>query len=68
MKNSLILIPSYEPDSLLIDVVNGLLKEDFHVVVINDGSSEEYNKIFDVIKPFVTYFSYPINQGKGPRR
>ena len=32
------LIPSYEPDLVLLDVVKELLSNSFNVVVVNDGS------------------------------
>ena len=65
MKNSVILIPSYEPDSMLVNVVKGLIKEDFPVLVVDDGSGQEYEKVFDEVKPYVTFISYSVNKGKG---
>ena len=65
MKNSVILIPSFEPNSLLIDVIKNLFKEEFPILVVDDGSGKEFANIFNEIKPFVSFYSYEINRGKG---
>ena len=47
MKKICILIPSLEPDSQLIQYVRELNTiENVNIVVVNDGSSKEYEKIF----------------------
>ena len=67
MKNNdvVILIPSYEPDEELIKVVHGLLKHNLPILVVNDGSKEEYEVVFDQIKKDVAYIKFPSNRGKG---
>ena len=65
MRNGVILIPSYEPDELLINTVNELLEAGFPILVVNDGSGAEYNRIFDQVKNKVKYLSYEENHGKG---
>ena len=60
-----ILIPSYEPDNKLIKLINELKKNKLNVVVVNDGSSKEYDSIFNKIKKKVKVISYDTNQGKG---
>ena len=65
MKNRIALIPSYEPDDALLKVVNELLENSFVVVVVNDGSSEQYNEIFNQLPKEVHYLAYEVNQGKG---
>ena len=65
MKDAVILIPSYEPDDLLINVVNELVQEDFPILVVNDGSGKEFDRVFDIIKDKVKYLSYEKNKGKG---
>ena len=59
------LIPSYEPDYRLKDLVKELVKNNFDVVVVNDGSNFNYNKIFDSIKSISKVLSYSENKGKG---
>ena len=65
MKNRIALIPSYEPDDALLQVVNELLENRFTVVVVNDGSNSSYNAIFDQLPKEVHYLAYEANQGKG---
>ena len=60
-----ILIPSYEPDNRLVELIDKIDRERFDIVVVNDGSNKEYNKIFDKIKDKVHLISYQDNQGKG---
>ena len=57
------LIPSLEPDKNLVEIVNKLLKSDYEVVVVDDGSGSKYKKIFDKCKCKV--ISYDVNRGKG---
>lgn len=65
MRDAVVLIPSYEPDELLINVVRDLIKEDFPILVVNDGSGKEFDYIFDQIKDEVKYLSFDKNRGKG---
>ncbi|MBR0439218.1 MAG: glycosyltransferase [Bacilli bacterium] len=65
MKDAIILIPSYEPDELLIKVVDELINDDFNILVVNDGSGKEFEPIFDQIKDKVKYLSFEKNKGKG---
>ena len=57
------LIPSFEPDQKLIEIVSELNKNDYKVIVVNDGSEEKYDKIFNKCKCKV--ISYDNNKGKG---
>lgn len=65
MKDAIILIPSYEPDQNLINVVDSLINNKFPVLVVNDGSNASFDALFDKIKDKVTYLSYETNHGKG---
>ena len=57
------LVPSYEPDEVLKDVVEDLKKYNFIVIVVDDGSSKENKKYLDVNADKV--ISYEVNRGKG---
>jgi len=61
MKN-IILIPAYEPDKKLSELVNKLYK-DYEVVVVNDGSVEK--EIFNKIEEECTILTHNVNKGKG---
>ena len=47
---AVIVIPALNPDENLIALVEKLREAEFQTVVVNDGSSEEYNDIFDALK------------------
>lgn len=59
------LVPSYEPDENLIKVVKELYDNDFFVVLVNDGSSKEYDKYFLECENYSNYLKYDSNRGKG---
>ncbi len=59
------LIPSYEPDERLIKIIDDLINNNFEVVLVNDGSSKSYDKIFDGVNKKTHYLSYEGNHGKG---
>lgn len=66
--NIVVMIPSLNPDTSLIDYVQELAKEDFHkIVIINDGSSDEYTEVFTQIARMekCTVLTHEVNKGKG---
>ena len=66
--NITIMIPSLNPDQKLINYVRQLANEDFRgIVVINDGSSEKYDPIFNEIAVMdkCTVLTHNVNKGKG---
>ena len=65
MKKRIALIPSYEPDGALLQVVSELLAHPFIVVVVNDGSNSSFDEIFKQLPSEVHYLSYKENHGKG---
>lgn len=63
----IVVIPSYEPPLSFITYVQDLVKRKLEVIVINDGSSEKYDSVYNQIKDIngVTLLSYNDNRGKG---
>ena len=59
-----ILIPSFEPDNKLIELLKSIDKN-IDVIVINDGSSSNKNKIYKEAKEYAHVISYDENMGKG---
>ena len=50
-QNIPIVIPSYQPDEMLISTCTGLINAGLgNLVVVNDGSMEECNKYFEKLK------------------
>ena len=60
-----ILIPAYKPDHLMIELLVKLKKEGFDVVVVNDGSGEEFDSIFDEASKYALILKQDRNRGKG---
>lgn len=69
MKNiSIIVIPAYEPDQKLLDLVTDLsVRKQQPIVVVDDGSSSKTSLLFEVLKqnPQVTILRHHKNLGKG---
>lgn len=61
----IVLIPAYEPTMVLIDLLKRLKKEMLDVVVVNDGSCEEYNEVFDKVGKYASLVKHDVNRGKG---
>ena len=59
-----ILIPSYEPDDKLIELLKSIPK-DMDVIVVNDGSGEKFKDVFKVVKKYAHLIEYNENKGKG---
>lgn len=67
-KSLIVVIPAYEPPSVFIDYTRALISGGVSsVVVVNDGSNEKYQPVFEGLKNIenVTVLEYPENHGKG---
>lgn len=62
---TVVLIPSYNPQEVLINLVKELHAGGMEVLVVNDGSSEEYKRIFDAAREYAEVIGYDNNRGKG---
>ena len=63
-----IIIPAYQPDDKMINVIKNLVKVGFSdLLVVDDGSEESHNHIFEEIQKIseCTLLKHPINRGKG---
>lgn len=63
----MVLIPAYEPNERLIELINGLKAMcNYNIVIVNDGSGEAYNNIFTRAKDIgCTVLNHKVNKGKG---
>ena len=59
------LIPAYDPDIKLVELVDRLKERAFDIVIVNDGSAPEYAGIFDKCKEKAVVIGYETNSGKG---
>ncbi len=63
-----IIIPSLSPDDKLLSLLGDLREAGFsHIVVVNDGSSADYNRYFVAAREEYgcTVLTHAVNQGKG---
>ena len=61
---TIILIPSYEPDDKLIKLLKSIDKS-YHIIVVDDGSGENYSNIYEEAHEYAHVISYEENKGKG---
>lgn len=64
-KDTYILIPAYKPDHLMIELLESLKKEGFDMIVVNDGSGDEFNNVFEEAKRYAIVLKQDRNRGKG---
>ncbi len=57
-------IPSYEPDDRMINLLKEL-QDSFDIIVVNDGSGKKYQDIFLEAKRYATVLMHEKNKGKG---
>lgn len=63
-----LVIPAFEPDTRLPEIVSNLSQHPFHlIVVIDDGSGPTYRNVFNQVQTFpaVKLLVHPENRGKG---
>jgi glycosyltransferase involved in cell wall biosynthesis len=60
-----IVIPTYNNENMLDTVIDSVLKYTNAVVVVNDGSTDQTNKILYRYRKKIKIISYAINRGKG---
>ncbi len=67
LENIAVLIPALNPNHKLVDLVNELRQIGFvNVVVIDDGSENSAQEVFDKVQTYVTeVYHHKHNQGKG---
>lgn len=64
--NQVILIPAYEPDEKLLKLLLELSKRYKRIVLVNDGSSQRCNAIFEAAREYVEkIIVHENNRGKG---
>jgi len=59
------LIPAYQPADTLINLVIRLNDAHFQVILVDDGSGENYRRIFSAAKRFADVLIHEENKGKG---
>lgn len=62
---SVVIIPAYKPDETLISITDQLWESGCRIVVVDDGSGEKYQPIFDKICDICIVLKHLENRGKG---
>lgn len=63
---STVIIPAYEPDGKMNELVRALRRHGLHVVVIDDGSGESCQPLFESVSELgATVLRHDANRGKG---
>lgn len=62
---SVVIIPAYKPDETLVTITDQLWGYGCRIVVVDDGSGEEYQKVFDKISDICVILRHAENRGKG---
>ncbi len=64
-KTRIALIPAYQPSDGLINLLEEISSSGFDVVVVNDGSSPEYEDVFIRAADYAMILPHSENKGKG---
>ena len=64
-KSHAVIIPAYRPDTRLITLAEEVLSRGYRLIVIDDGSGEDYFPVFEGLDEQVTLLRHPVNRGKG---
>lgn len=64
-KTHIALIPAYEPVPTLTDLIIRLCSAHFRVVVVDDGSGEDYRRLFAEARRYAEVLTHAQNCGKG---
>lgn len=63
--DTVILIPAYKPDEALVATVTELSEKGYDILVVDDGSGKDYQRIFRAVVPLATVLRKKENHGKG---
>lgn len=62
---SVVIIPAYQPDETLLTIIDQLWGYGCRIVVVDDGSGEKYQSVFEKISDICIILRYSKNRGKG---
>lgn len=63
--DTVIMIPAYKPNELLLKTLRELSAEGFDILVIDDGSGKDFDRVFEDATKLSTVLRYSENRGKG---
>lgn len=62
---TVVIVPAYKPDQTLAMITDQLWAYGCQVVVVDDGSGEEYQSIFNRVRDVCIVLTHSVNRGKG---
>lgn len=62
---AVVIIPAFQPDETLITIAEQLCSLEYKMIVVDDGSGEDYQQIFENLSDRATVLHHSENQGKG---
>lgn len=62
---SVVIIPAYKPDKMLVAITDKLWAYGCQIIVVDDGRGEEYQQVFDKIGDICIVLHHTKNRGKG---
>lgn len=62
---SVVIIPAYKPDKTLVQITDQLWTYGCQIIIVDDGSGEQYKQIFDQIGDICIVLRHAENRGKG---
>lgn len=63
--DTVVLLPAYNPNIMMLTTLKELTKEGFGILVVNDGSAKEFAELFVEAEKYAVVLSYEKNRGKG---
>lgn len=60
-----VVIPAYKPDQTFVTITGQLWEYGCQMVVVDDGSGEEYGQVFDQVRDICIVLKHSQNRGKG---
>lgn len=63
--SSCVIIPAYQPDEILLKLVDQLWSYGCSIIVVDDGSGEAYQPVFEKIEDVCIVLRHEQNRGKG---
>ena len=62
---NVVVIPAYQPDEQLLELVKGLKENNLNILVVDDGSSIACSKLFEAVEQYAVVIHSKHNEGKG---
>ena len=63
--SEIVLIPAYKPNERMIQLISEIKELGYAIVVVDDGSGEEFSEIFEKASDSACVLSFDENKGKG---